>query len=591
MKDSAKRFSSFISKRKVQNQLYLIFFAAIFIPVVLIGSYQVYSNRSQLTEHYEQQAYSENLRVRSILLDMTTSVYDKASYLLLDKSLENLLEKSYPSEGDARRAIDDFSDFTNLQVKDAAIEDISVYTTNPSIPDYQSVYQADDQIQKTSWYRKMEDSAAPFWVSDSVQDKFGNPHVELSLYTKVFLPKSDSFAILKMTLSNNHIKNRLETGTHQIFIWLNENAPVYSSTGSLPEISQELSSLGTPLYSGPVRLEEKEVFAGVSLLDSYYSDDTFHICVVNTDGFPYIQKVTWTYLGILALILAVTSGFIYLFSRYFAKRVATLRHAMHQASNGNYHIIDTFNGSDGLSDAFFDLNLMVQDILKKEAEVYNSKLRAQELINRQQQMEFKMLSSQINPHFLYNTLETIRMRSLKAGNRDVANAVKLLGKSMRYVLDNTTTASTTLDKELDYIETYLAIQKLRFHDRINYTLKYPADMDLSTHHILPLLLQPVVENAILHGLEEVEKDGKIVIHIKQTGQVLHIKIFDNGCGMDPEEQQRLLCHMKQHETESTKSIGLYNIYQRICLCYGSQYGVSIKSKKHAGTILELTIPA
>ena len=154
MKDSAKRFSSFISKRKVQNQLYLIFFAAIFIPVVLIGSYQVYSNRSQLTEHYEQQAYSENLRVRSILLDMTTSVYDKASYLLLDKSLENLLEKSYPSEGDARRAIDDFSDFTNLQVKDAAIEDISVYTTNPSIPDYQSVYQADDQIQKTSWYRK-----------------------------------------------------------------------------------------------------------------------------------------------------------------------------------------------------------------------------------------------------------------------------------------------------------------------------------------------------------------------------------------------------------------------------------------------------
>lgn len=100
-------------------------------------------------------------------------------------------------------------------------------------------------------------------------------------------------------------------------------------------------------------------------------------------------------------------------------------------------------------------------------------------------MEFKMLSSQINPHFLYNTLETIRMRSIKAGNREVANGVKLLGKSMRYVLDNTATASTTLDKELDYIETYLAIQKLRFHDKINYSLKYPLDMDLSTYHILP----------------------------------------------------------------------------------------------------------
>ena len=148
MKDSAKRFSSFISKRKVQNQLYLIFFAAIFIPVVLIGSYQVYSNRSQLTEHYEQQAYSENLRVRSILLDMTTSVYDKASYLLLDKSLENLLEKSYPSEGDARRAIDDFSDFTNLQVKTPRLK------TFPSIPPILPYRIINPYIRQTIRYRR-----------------------------------------------------------------------------------------------------------------------------------------------------------------------------------------------------------------------------------------------------------------------------------------------------------------------------------------------------------------------------------------------------------------------------------------------------
>lgn len=105
------------------------------------------------------------------------------------------------------------------------------------------------------------------------------------------------------------------------------------------------------------------------------------------------------------------------------------------------------------------------------------------------------------------------MRSLKAGNTDVATAVKLLGKSMRYVLENTATSFSTLAKELDYIQTYLAIQKLRFHDRVNYSLRTPPDMNLSEYQILPLLLQPIVENAILHGLEEVEQNGKIIIHI------------------------------------------------------------------------------
>lgn len=590
MKKFIKKFSTFISKIKVQKQLYLIFFAAIFIPVTLIGGYQVFNTRKLLASHYEEQAYADNLRVRSILLDMTTSVYDKASYLCRDSALKELLEHSYSTREEAFAALEDFSSFEDIQLQDAAIEEIAVYNTNTTLPDYKTLHYADEEIRKNDWYQKMESSAAPFWTAFLGEDKFGNPQVQIALYSKVFLTKTDSFAVLKISLSSNHIKNRLETGTHELTLWLNQDSPIYSS-GSFEDGITIYKGLVSLPYSGMVSLDNKKVFASVSQLDSYYSDDTFYICVVNQEGVAYIQKMTRTYVAVLLLILLVISSFIYLFSRYFGKRVATLRHAMHQASSGNYNIIDTFNGSDELSDAFSDLNLMVRDILKKEAEVYNSKLRAQELINRQQQMEFKMLSSQINPHFLYNTLETIRMRSIKAGNREVANGVKLLGKSMRYVLDNTATASTTLDKELDYIETYLAIQKLRFHDKINYSLKYPLDMDLSTYHILPLLLQPVVENAIIHGLEEVEKDGRIILHIEEKEGVLHIKIFDNGCGMSQEEQSRLLSNMRQKEHDSAKSIGLYNIYQRIRLCYGSQYGITIKSKKLIGTLFELTIPA
>lgn len=103
-----------------------------------------------------------------------------------------------------------------------------------------------------------------------------------------------------------------------------------------------------------------------------------------------------------------------------------------------------------LSEAFADLEVMVQKIKEKDALMYKTILNEQELVNEQQKMEFKMLASQINPHFLYNTLETIRMKAYTAGDKEVATAIKLLGKSMRYVLEDSGTAFTSLQDELKF---------------------------------------------------------------------------------------------------------------------------------------------
>lgn len=201
-----------------------------------------------------------------------------------------------------------------------------------------------------------------------------------------------------------------------------------------------------------------------------------------------------------------------------------------------------------------------------------------------------MLASQINPHFLYNTLETIRMKAFTAGNKDVANAILLLGKSMHYVLENTGTASTSLKKEFDYIATYLSIQKLRFNDRINYTLIVPEDLDLNEYQILPLLLQPLVENAILHGLDDKETDGRIVIEVsRKDDDLLLINISDNGRGMDEAELDALEKGLEVEKTSSL-NIGLYNINRRIKLFYGSAYGMKIESQPDKGTHVSLTLP-
>lgn len=263
---------------------------------------------------------------------------------------------------------------------------------------------------------------------------------------------------------------------------------------------------------------------------------------------------------------------------------------MHQASIGEYNIIDQFKGDDELTETFEDLRSTVELIHQKDALYYQSQLKEQQLVNQQQQMEFKMLSSQINPHFLYNTLETIRMQALASGNRDVATSIKLLGKSMRYVLENTGTNFTTLTNELSYIKTYLSIQKLRFGDRVNSEIIIDETLDTDRIKILPLLLQPIVENGIIHGLERVNSHGLIRIQISAEESDLFITISDNGAGMDEETLNALREKILHHDPEDTKSIGLYNINQRVHLYYGDDYYMSIDSTVSDGTIVTLKLP-
>lgn len=587
-----RKFSGIISRIKVERQLHIIFFITIFIPVLLLGNYLLYHSRTTLADHYREQAHSDNLRVKSILLDLTSNIYNESRQLADDKDLIQLLSTDFENSPDAQLAAEDYDKFQYILSEDASIQEISAYTYNTSIPDTKYIHPITDAVRLTTWYRRAESSSTPFWTVESQTDRFNRMTPLLTLHCRIFLPQQNSFAILNVSVSNNHIKNRIENSALKTVLWLNENTRFYQSD---PRTIATLPKAYEPgvsgYYLGSLEAKDQKVIGCISALSTSYSDDIFYIASLDYDAYPYMNRISLIQIALILLILIPTSIFVLIYSRHFSKRVITLRESMHEASLGNYEITDSFSGNDEISEAFTDLGVMIQAIRNMEASAYEAELKTHELINQQQQMEFKMLSSQINPHFLYNTLETIRMRALKAGNREVANAIKLLGKSIRYVLSNTTTSMTSLDKELDHIVTYLAIQKLRFHDRVNYTQKTAPQLDLSQFQIMPLLLQPIVENAVLHGLEEVEENGKIIIHINLIQETLYIKIFDNGCGMTPEEIEKMKENIYNHPKESSRSIGLYNINQRIQLYYGSDYGLEIKSKKDCGTLVTMMIPA
>lgn len=582
---------SFLDKIKVQKKLYMIFFITVFIPVITVGSYLVYNTRSLLKRHYTEQVHSDVSRIRSQLLDLTTNVYSQANTIAGNDALAKLLcEKQKAYEEGAFR-IREHEVFSPLLTENGSIQYISVYTYNTNLPEGKYIHPITDEIKQQSWYQRAAESVATFWSQEVYTDDFGNPMTALCLHSRIFLPEIQSYALLTLTVNHNYIKNRLESAELKTLLLLNDEIFYSTDTDPAKVKVEDYVTETSKEYTGIVQFGQKTAIACVSTLDSTQYEDVFYVISEDDEALPYLNKITIFYCLILALIIFVASVFIYVFSAYFSKRINTLRTAMHNASTGNYQVVDSFQGTDEISDVFADMNKMVRTILRKEESIYRAQLQTQELTAKQWQMEFKMLSSQINSHFLYNTLETIRMRSLKAGNRDVANATKLLGKCMRYALENTITSYTTIDKELDYIEAYLSIQKLRFRDRINYSLRVQPGIAVESYPMLPLLLQPIVENAAIHGLEEVEENGKIIIHITKKEQLMYIDIFDNGSGMSEEELEQMREKVYHHPQNSSKSIGLHNIYQRIQLCYGEEYGMTIRSRQRRGTLVRVTLPA
>lgn len=182
------------------------------------------------------------------------------------------------------------------------------------------------------------------------------------------------------------------------------------------------------------------------------------------------------------------------------------------------------------------------------------------------------------------------MKAFTSGDREVATAIKLLGKSLRYVLENTGTVSIPLSKELSYIQTYISIQKLRFGERIHFETEIQETLVLDEYKILPLMLQPIVENSISHGLDGMDSGGKILLEIFEEETDLIIRISDNGKGMTKEKLESFMQRMTDHDETRTRSIGLYNINHRLSLCYGSDCQLHMESALNCGTCTILKLP-
>jgi len=223
-------------------------------------------------------------------------------------------------------------------------------------------------------------------------------------------------------------------------------------------------------------------------------------------------------------------------------------------------------------------------LLKKEAETQ----AALHSIDELKLAEYLALQNQINPHFLYNTLEAVRSDAICAGAKDIANTVKALATFFRYTITDVGT-QVLLEDEINNVENYFMIQKYRF-SALNLEIMVPPE--LLQARTPKLILQPVVENAIIHGLEKKVGLGTVKLCVDTTRKNLLITVKDDGVGIEEDELARINEKLNRVEDAPSKQggIAMVNVNSRIKLIFGEDYGMHIYSLAGAGTTVEIILP-
>ncbi len=566
-----QRLIARLNRLTIRRQLYRIYTVVVVVPILLIGGFLLIYTNHLMQNYYTDLLESDNYRVRNLLFDVTREVYGISRDISFDDGVRTILTDDFESRQEYMRAVDRNEVLNRYAKTYAEVSAIDIYTDNPSISDYKQFKQMDGDIRETQWYQQAMEQAGVFWKAISWEDGYRDSNWDLCLVKRIQLVNSPYQAVLVIHIATNYLWIWADSTEYDSMLSVDRGPVFYSSSTERIGRAQPIAidyEESYFQYTGREKVGGKQCFVNISTLHAYQSGSKIYICVMDGHGYANIRKVLWVCGLIIVTALLIPGILIYIFTNYLTGRVRLLRQEMHKASNQDYELIPAFQGNDEFSEAFGDLQVMVGNI--------------------------KVLASQINPHFLYNTLETIRMKALTAGDREAATAIKLLGKTMRYVLENIGTAYTTLEAELKHVDEYMEIQRLRFGSRIGYQKNIAEEVELSQCFILPLLLQPVVENAVIHGLDETEENGMIVISVytkkPDNTEFLLIDVDDNGCGMSEVELNKLRTDIEVRDMSRSKSIGLYNINQRMKLHYGEGYRLHVNSEQGKGTRVRLMIP-
>jgi len=314
-------------------------------------------------------------------------------------------------------------------------------------------------------------------------------------------------------------------------------------------------------------------------------------CVVLTKDKFYLNQLNEVryYLIINAFLIGIVCVvFTAVFGKFLSRPLKLILDNINETPNMGYHSISSNFNTDELNSIAIAYNQMIKRIETLAEEGISKEIERSHLEVLQAQTEFKMLQQQINPHFLFNTLESINMLALKNNQTDTSKIVISLSNILRYGLSRETTVKVS--REINVLKSYVDIQKYRFGDDFN--VLYDLDELLFEVSIIKFVLQPIFENAISHGRLHTVENGTIKLTLRNYEDGVEFRISDNGVGMSEEKLNELREQLISDTESDSKDggIGLKNVYRRIKLYYKGKGSMEVNSTEGKGTEVVLRLP-
>jgi sensor histidine kinase YesM len=371
-------------------------------------------------------------------------------------------------------------------------------------------------------------------------------------------------------------------------------ASLFGSDSSVPDSEQEWVDQLYQVYDMQSYLSS--YLQSLSQLTVGYASDVYDLKYPMIQSIPYFQAIFFL------LLILVSLSFVGYLTRTILTPIEKLASASRSISQGQLEETDIqVSNRDELGELVDSFNRMkhatkkniqtLEENQRLAEQLHKEEMERAEMEKRLETTRMDLLQSQIKPHFLFNTLNTISGMAELEDAEKTDSMICSLSRLFRYNL-HTTDQFVSFSQELDVVRDYLYLQKMRFGDRVQYELPDPEGPEAAAfgNVMVPVfLLQPLVENAVIHGIAKKEQGGKITISTGQTDDALKICVADTGAGMNPDTLQGLMKTLRGEPSDVRVGIGIGNLYKRLETLYGPG-SMQISSTAGKGTQVDITIP-
>jgi two-component system sensor histidine kinase YesM len=580
-----RKLQTFLNNQKIRTKMIYVYLFCVLLPV-LVTNTAIIGSMLRLAKN-EQKRNINNIAdgvAHNIYSSLESAVYITVD-LYTSKSIHNFLDKNYefPTEylTDYEALFDNYVFYASSK---HLVSGITFYSNNPSMLNGGKYYRI-SEVKDQQWYQQFKKNNEDLFVYTYYNKTLYSMQRKrmFSVIRKLnYCGKKEIEKVVKMDLNYRKIYEAVVNSAFGSVVYVcNDDKIIFSNSENESDENKKYMDISA--------IQKKDVQAHKTL-SAYGAEWDIYITGYRTSKTACFFNWIWL-IALLFIIDAVIPAFVLtMFSASITKRMLLLGRYLNKVKEETFELIPVNHGGDEIGELLDNYNLMafrMKELIENE---YRSKLEQQELNLARKQAELLALYSQINPHFIFNVLESIRMHSVIKKEKETAIMVESLGKLMRKCAQ-WGSDFITLQEELDFTQDYLKLQKYRFGDGFTYQINISDDCKI--FRVPSLVLVTFAENACVHGLNKAGHNGAVFIRAYREGSCLYMEIEDTGNGID--EKQVLKLEKKLNEAcindlYDADSLGMLNACIRLKKCCGEQAEIKIESGLQSGTCIIIKIP-